>query len=83
MGARWGFVRCIGGIIIGDIGVDSVGNRNGECHLGDVDGCGGVGGGIMVAGCSIRPFGAARGVGRMSCRFWVAGRFFAVGEEWV
>ena len=47
-----GLFGVLGGIVIGDIGVDSAGNRNGECcYLGDVDGCRGVGGGIIVAGC--------------------------------
>lgn len=68
---RWGgWVRgvglfgILGRIVIGDIGgfgVDSVGYRGGECYIGDVDRCGGVGGGIIVAGC-IRPFGEARGI---------------------
>lgn len=78
-----GLLGVLGGIVIGDIGVDSVGYRNGECcYLGDVDGCRGVGGGIIVAGC-IRPFGETSGVGRISCRFGFAVRFFAVGVEWV
>lgn len=63
---RWGgrgrggvLFGILGGIVVGDIGVDSVGYRGGDFHFGDVDGCGGVGGGIIVAGC-IRHFGEAR-----------------------